>query len=317
MKLCLEPEDAGRLATLCGHCDDHLRIIEKQLGLKISHRGGFIHLRGESGKLDAACDLLQRLYGCTDNGQELTPRTVHMNLQNHSEEKRNGNAHQTVIKLRNASVSTCSLNQYRYVESVHQNDISFGIGPAGTGKTYLAVACALEALEQNRVQRIILTRPAVEAGERLGFLPGDLAQKIDPYLLPLQDALGTLLGRPQYERLYERGTIELAPLAYMRGRTLTNAFVILDEAQNTTATQMKMFLTRLGFGSTAVISGDLTQTDLSSSGLEDAVNRLRNVEGIGFNHFDENDVRRHDLVRRIIQSWDTYRPSSSAKKHSA
>lgn len=313
MKLCLEPEDAGRLALLCGECDDHLHIIEKRLGLKITHRGSALHLRGESNKLNMARRLLQKLYKHTGNGQTLTPHTIHMNIQNHTESNHVEDVSETIIKLRRASVGTCSHNQRRYVQSIRENDISFGIGPAGTGKTYLAVACALHALEQNRVQRIILTRPAVEAGERLGFLPGDLTQKIDPYLLPLQDALGALLGKEQYERLFERGIIELAPLAYMRGRTLTNAFVILDEAQNTTTTQMKMFLTRLGYGSTVVINGDLTQADLPHSGLSDAMERLVDIEGIGFTHFDESDVRRHHLVRQIIQSWDSHRPSHDKK----
>lgn len=310
MMLCLEPEDARRIAILCGQCDDNLHIIEKRLELKINHRGGVMHLQGDPHKLDIARELLHHLYNHTDNGQTLSPQTIHLSLQNHTMEQQGEKPPQTIIKLRNASVNTVSTNQHLYVQSIRTNDISFGIGPAGTGKTYLAVACALHALENNKVQRIILTRPAVEAGESLGFLPGDLADKINPYLLPLQDALGSLLGQTQYQNMSERGLIELAPLAYMRGRTLTDAFVILDEAQNATSTQMKMFLTRLGFGSTAVISGDLTQADLPHSGLSDAVTRLSKIEGIGFNYFDESDVRRHDLVRRIIQSWTTHQPSS-------
>jgi phosphate starvation-inducible PhoH-like protein len=315
MKLCLEPEDPQRIAILCGQHNNNLHIIEKLLDLKINHRGNLMHLSGESSKLDIARNLLHDLYGRTDKHQELPLDTIHMSLQNHAVEQKNGKSPQTIIKLRNASVSTYGTNQYHYVESIQEHDISFGIGPAGTGKTYLAVACALHALESSKAQRIILTRPAVEAGENLGFLPGDLSQKIDPYLLPLQDALSALLGQERYERMSERGVVELAPLAYMRGRTLTDAFIILDEAQNTTPAQMKMFLTRLGIGSTAVVSGDLTQADLSNSGLADAVKRLGDVRGIGFNYFDESDVRRHDLVRRIIQAWDTHKPPGLPGKH--
>ena len=314
MRLRLEPEDPQRIAILCGQHDNNLHMIGKLLGLTINHRGSLMHLRGESKKLDIARSLLHDLYGRTEKHQTLPPETIHMSAQNHSTEQQNGKSTKTIINLRHTSVSTYSANQDRYVESIRTHDITFGVGPAGTGKTYLAVACALHALENNQVQRIILTRPAVEAGEHLGFLPGDLSQKIDPFLLPLQDALNTLLGKTRYETMFERGIVELAPLAYMRGRTLTDAFVILDEAQNTTSTQMKMFLTRLGFGSTAVISGDLTQADLPNSGLAEALSRLQGVQDIGLNYFDKDDVRRHDLVRRIIQAWETHKPRRKTPK---
>ena len=266
--LLLEPNDSQLLANLCGQFDEHLRQIESRLGIELRNRGNAFQLIGEADACSAASRLLQQLYLEAGQGVKLTPEIIHLNLQEAGLEALPDNPQQssvepiTIIHTRKTSVKPRGKNQQGYVRSILNNDINFGVGPAGTGKTYLAVACAVQALMNDEVQRILLVRPAVEAGEKLGFLPGDLAQKIDPYLRPLYDALYEMIGFETVSKLIERNVIEIAPLAYMRGRTLNDSFIILDESQNTTREQMKMFLTRIGFGSTAVITGDATQIDL-------------------------------------------------------
>lgn len=301
----LEPVDNERLANLCGQLDEHLRLIERRLGLDIASRGELFQLTGDPDAVMAGERLIKELYALTQT-ETLTPATVNLQLQESGLNEPDA-GFGIGIKTRRGMIRGRGPNQKRYLQNIHDHDINFGVGPAGTGKTFLAVACAVEALESERVQRIVLVRPAVEAGERLGFLPGDLAQKVDPYLRPLHDALFEMLGFEKATRLAERNVIEVAPLAYMRGRTLNDAFVILDEAQNTTSEQMKMFLTRIGFGSKAVITGDLTQIDLPSSvtsGLREAVHLLKEVEGISQTFFDSRDVVRHPLVRKIIEAYD-------------
>jgi phosphate starvation-inducible PhoH-like protein len=306
--LTLEPADAKRLASLCGQFDDHIRQIEKRLGIQISNRGQDFSLVGEQERVQAAGQLLAELYSETDQGHELTPDEIHLALQQSALESLVGSGDSlTLIRTKKCTVKPRGLNQQKYVRAVQTNDINFGIGPAGTGKTYLAVACGVEALLKDEIERILLVRPAVEAGEKLGFLPGDLSQKVDPYLRPLYDALYEMLGFETVGKLIERNVIEVAPLAYMRGRTLNNAFVILDESQNTTREQMKMFLTRIGFGSTAVINGDPSQIDLprgQASGLKHSLQVLENVNGISFTFFTAKDVVRHPLVQRIVEAYD-------------
>lgn len=304
----LEPNDSRQLATLCGPLDTHLKQIEKRLGITIKNRGSDFQLIGENDVVRSAGELLKQLYREVNGGTKLTSEVVHLFLQESGVEALlDPDAEdQNLIRTRKKSVKPRGDNQIRYVDAIRGNDINFGIGPAGTGKTYLAVACAVEALEQERIRRILLVRPAVEAGEKLGFLPGDLAQKIDPYLRPLYDALYELLGFEKVEKLIERNVIEVAPLAFMRGRTLNDSFIILDESQNTTAEQMKMFLTRIGFGSTVVITGDITQIDLpvkTLSGLKHALVVLDEVKGISFTHFGVKDVVRHPLVQRIVEAY--------------
>lgn len=313
--LYLEPNDARHLALLCGQLDAHLRQIEKHLGIRISARGNQFHLEGPAQSVSTAAALLADLYADVCQGTELTPEALHLQLQ-HSEADHLADTGQAqsiqpiqVIRTKRVPVKPRGKNQQGYVRTIKHCDINFGIGPAGTGKTYLAVACAVESLLEDRVRRILLVRPAVEAGEKLGFLPGDLSQKIDPYLRPLYDALYEMLGFETVNKYIERNIIEVAPLAFMRGRTLNNSFIILDEAQNTTREQMKMFLTRIGFGSTAVITGDATQIDLpkgSPSGLTHASNVLADVEGIGFTYFGSKDVVRHPLVQRIVEAYDSH-----------
>lgn len=306
----LEPEDVGRLANLAGPLDEHLRQIELRLGVEISNRGGVFRVIGEPSIALATEKLLRQLW--EEAGSEvLTPQAIHLRLSQSQVEERSQalaeQAQEVVIRVKRGMVRGRGPNQSRYLHAIATHDINFGVGPAGTGKTFLAVASAVEALNQSKVQRLVLVRPAVEAGEKLGFLPGDLTQKVDPYLRPLYDALYEMLGVEKVARLIERNVIEVAPLAYMRGRTLNDAWVILDEAQNTTIEQMKMFLTRIGFGSTAVVTGDLTQIDLprhQRSGLRDAVEVLRGVEGISFTFFTAGDVVRHPLVQRIVQAYD-------------
>jgi phosphate starvation-inducible PhoH-like protein len=298
----LEPVEARRFANLCGQFDEHLRLIEQRLSIEIRNRGNQFELIGEPQHTTSAENLLRRLYRET-KGSELSPETVHLYLQESAVEDLANNP------VAEASVALRGLNQQKYVKEILGNDINFGIGPAGTGKTYLAVACAVDALEREQVRRILLVRPAVEAGEKLGFLPGDLAQKIDPYLRPLYDALYEMLGFEYVAKLIERQVIEIAPLAYMRGRTLNNSFIILDESQNTTVEQMKMFLTRIGFGSTAVITGDVTQVDLpkgTKSGLAQVIEVLKGVPGISFTHFMPKDVVRHPLVQRIVEAYERF-----------
>ncbi len=315
--LTLEPNDARHLAALCGQLDSHLRQVERRFGVTISARGNQFLLTGPVDGVAAAERLLTSMYAEVCLGVELTPESLHLQLQHVELDQLvavGTDADSPVqairmIRTKRAAIKPRGKNQQGYVRTIGQCDINFGIGPAGTGKTYLAVACAVEALLEDRVRRILLVRPAVEAGEKLGFLPGDLSQKIDPYLRPLYDALYEMLGFETVNKYIERHIIEVAPLAFMRGRTLNNSFIILDEAQNTTREQMKMFLTRIGFGSTAVITGDATQIDLprgSPSGLTHAGNVLAGVEGIGFTYFGSKDVVRHPLVQRIVEAYDSH-----------
>ncbi len=295
--------DNQRLARLCGALDENLRQIESALDVTIARRGGKFTVRGE--QAERAAQALEHFYDRASG--DLTLEDVQLGLtelsRNSSMERKDG----PQLLTRRADLHGRTPRQVEYIENILAHDLTFGIGPAGTGKTYLAVACAVDALERDKVKRIVLVRPAVEAGERLGFLPGDLAQKVDPYLRPLYDALFDLMGFEKTGKLLERGTIELAPLAYMRGRTLNHAFVILDEAQNTTPEQMKMFLTRIGFGAKAVVNGDVTQIDLArgqKSGLIEARRILDGVRGIAFTQFGAQDVVRHPLVARIIDAYD-------------
>lgn len=317
----LEPNDPRHLAMLCGQLDCHLRQIEKALEIKISPRGNQFLLAGAAINVAAGENLLIHLYAEVCQGVGLTPESLHLQLQQpgleHLAEGDGGAMVEAiqVIRTKRSSVKPRGKNQQAYVRSIQQHDINFGIGPAGTGKTFLAVACGVEALLEEKVRRILLVRPAVEAGEKLGFLPGDLSQKIDPYLRPLYDALYEMLGFETVSKYIERNIIEVAPLAFMRGRTLNNSFIILDEAQNTTREQMKMFLTRIGFGSTAVITGDVTQIDLPrgvQSGLTHINNVLTDVNGIGFTHFANRDVVRHPLVQRIVEAYDAHEVAVSA-----
>ncbi len=313
INLALLPEDNERLANVCGQADEHLRQIELRLGIEINNRGSQFQLIGNATAVRAADEVLKGLYNAARD-EALDPSKIHLFLQQSGVEALIENAPQpeipeTIIKTRRGIIRPRGPNQKEYLHKVLTHDINFGVGPAGTGKTYLAVACAVDALERDRVRRILLVRPAVEAGERLGFLPGDLAQKIDPYLRPLYDALYEMLGFERVAKLIERNVIEVAPLAYMRGRTLNDAFIILDEAQNTTPEQMKMFLTRIGFGSTAVITGDITQVDLPRgqlSGLRQATELLKKVDGISFTLFNARDVVRHSLVQRIVTAYDAF-----------
>ena len=313
-KLTLEPNETTRIANLCGRLDEHLKQIESQLHLKIIYRGNKFQISGSSSSIAIAENVLEYLYSLTNHEKTLTPELVHLALHELTEgpeDPATQRVHEklAIISTPKASVKPRSLHQHQYVEHMRKADINFGIGPAGTGKTYLAVACAVEALVTEKVSRILLVRPAVEAGEKLGFLPGDLAQKVDPYLRPLYDALHEMLGFDVVAKLQERNIIEVAPLAYMRGRTLNGAYIILDESQNTTREQMKMFLTRIGFGSTAVITGDMSQIDLprgTSSGLVHACNVLKTVDEISFTHFESRDVVRHPIVQSIVDAYDTY-----------
>lgn len=305
----LDPEDNQRLADLCGEHNAHLKQVEEGFGVRISHRGHLFCVDGRDRDVRHAQDVLTALYEDTESGSRLSPDRVHMAISQipHDAAKGRVSAHDVVIRVRKSLIRGKSANQKEYLKNILRHDINFGVGPAGTGKTYLAVACAVQALADEKVERIVLVRPAVEAGERLGFLPGDIGQKVDPYLRPLYDALYEMLGSERVGRLIERHVIELAPLAYMRGRTLGNAFVILDEAQNTTEAQMKMFLTRLGFGSRAVITGDPSQVDLPGdvrSGLVHAVSILGSVDGISITRFTGQDVVRHPLVQRVIEAYE-------------
>ena len=312
----LQPADNNRLANLCGQFDEHLHQIEKHLNVKINIRGNALRIIGDYKAVETARSILNKLYSETSN-EPLTPDVVHLQIleansdmdQGVAEKNENNNNNDAVINTRHTIVKGRTQNQKKYITSIMKHDISFGIGPAGTGKTYLAVACAVAALESNEVSRLVLTRPAVEAGEHLGFLPGDLAQKIDPYLRPLYDALYELLGYDNVCKLIDENIIEIAPLAFMRGRTLNDAFIILDEAQNTTSEQMKMFLTRIGMGSTAVITGDITQIDLhkgTQSGLNNAIEVLKDENKIKFTFFKAKDAVRHPLVQQIITAYDIH-----------
>ena len=308
----LEPDDLERLANLCGPFDAHLRLIEVRRGVEIANRGNVFRVSGEDPALTQAQRLLQTLYADAEH-DVLDEHAIHLRLGAYNGDvpapvaSHDGVPQDIAVRVKRGTLRGRGDNQRKYLHAIASHDINFGVGPAGTGKTYLAVAMAVDALNQSRVQRVILVRPAVEAGEKLGFLPGDLTQKVDPYLRPLYDALYEMLGVEKVARLLERNVIEIAPLAYMRGRTLNDAFVILDEAQNTSIEQMKMFLTRLGFGSTAVITGDVTQIDLpkhQKSGLKDAVDVLRGVDGVSFTYFEARDVVRHPLVARIVNAYE-------------
>ncbi|MDA9908932.1 PhoH family protein [Gammaproteobacteria bacterium] len=347
-RLVLEPENPQRLANLCGRLNEHLKQIEKRLLVKIQNRGNEFMVIGAPDAVKNSARIIHKLYDMTQDTQDLAPDTIHITIQEginnagqasiqkdveksmeesmeknmnkppvaeehgaieESEENNAANNDYLLLRTPKASIKPRGLNQNNYVRAITRHDINFGIGPAGTGKTYLAVACAVEALIKEEVSRILLVRPAVEAGEKLGFLPGDLSQKVDPYLRPLYDALYEMLGFERVGRLIEKNVIEVAPLAYMRGRTLNNAFIILDESQNTTTSQMKMFLTRIGFGSTAVITGDVTQIDLPKgvgSGLVQASKILENVEGVSFTYYLSRDVVRHPIVQKVVEAYDDY-----------
>jgi len=299
----LEPVDNQRLARLCGALDENLRQIESALEVTIARRGGKFTVRGEHAQ--RAAHALEHFYDRASG--DLTVEDVQLGLTELSTHADSASAEGPQLLTRRSDLHGRTPHQVQYIENILAHDCTIGIGPAGTGKTYLAVACAVDALEREKVKRIVLVRPAVEAGERLGFLPGDLAQKVDPYLRPLYDALYDLMGFEKTAKLLERGTIELAPLAYMRGRTLNHSFIILDEAQNTTPEQMKMFLTRIGFGARAVVNGDITQIDLprgQKSGLIEARRILVGVRGIAFTEFGAQDVVRHPLVARIIDAYE-------------
>lgn len=310
LELILEPADNARLAKLCGVLDENLRRIEAALDVTIARRNNVFSIQGARAEL--AVRALRQFYAQADN--DLSPNEIQLGLVEVGGEAETPSAEASPatthpLRTRRTELHGRTPRQVAYLRNMQEYDITFGIGPAGTGKTYLAVASAVDAFERDLVERIILTRPAVEAGERLGFLPGDLAQKVDPYLRPLYDALYDLMGFERVGKLFERGSIEVAPLAFMRGRTLNNAFIILDEAQNTTPEQMKMFLTRIGFGARAVVTGDLTQIDLprgNRSGLVEARDVLAAVKGIAFTHFQKEDVVRHPLVARIVEAYDNH-----------
>ena len=308
----LEPADNERLANLCGQFDEHLRQIEQRLGVEINNRGNQFRVIGDPKPAQAAAAILKQLYAATAQ-ERIRRETVHVSLQESGVAALLENQDEAqapddiVVTTKEGRVRGRGPNQRHYLQNIADHDLTFGIGPAGTGKTYLAVASAVAALNRDQVRRLVLVRPAVEAGERLGFLPGDLTEKVDPYLRPIYDALYEMLGFERVGKLLERGVIEVAPLAFMRGRTLNEAFIILDEAQNTTIDQMKMFLTRIGFGSRTVVTGDITQVDIprpQRSGLRDAVELLRGMQGVSFTFFTAADVVRHPLVQRIVAAYE-------------
>ena len=306
------PPNNTRLTHLCGPLDANLRRIEDALDVKIAHRHEQFKIEGPKLKAQRAMETLQALYEIAQ--RPIDPAVVQLTLAGDAAMAEDEDGAK-LLATRRTNLRARTPNQSVYLDNIASHDITFGIGPAGTGKTYLAVACAVDALERNAVQRIVLTRPAVEAGERLGFLPGDLTQKVDPYLRPLYDALYDLMGFEKVNKAFERNALEIAPLAFMRGRTLNNAFVILDEAQNTTPEQMKMFLTRIGFGAKAVVTGDVSQIDLPKeqlSGLIDAERVLKRVQGIAITRFNSGDVVRHPLVARIVDAYDGARKRGGA-----
>jgi phosphate starvation-inducible protein PhoH and related proteins len=319
--LVLTPEDNKRLLNLCGKCDEHLHLIEKRLEVHIKQRGYTFSISGAPEAVQRACATLTQLYDVAKQAPILAPREVHLHLQTAKNNPKDASGATKEFHLdihtKRAVIAARGENQVQYIKNIGNHDINFGLGPAGTGKTYLAVACAVQALEAARVGRIVLVRPIVEAGEKLGFLPGDLAQKIHPYLQPLYDALYEMIGFEQVTQLIERGIIELVPLAYMRGRSLNDAYIILDEGQNTTAEQMKMFLTRIGFNSKAVITGDITQIDLSNhrdSGLIHALEVLDGIKGISFTRFQTSDVVRHPLVQSIVEAYELHKQRKETSK---
>ncbi len=306
----LSPEDNDRLFALCGQNDEHLLLIETTLGVSIQNRGHDFTITAKSAtKAKQAINLIEELYNLTATQDTLDLGEINLRLRFINESQLVEKFNEINVRTKRGIIKARGNNQKIYVNNILTHDINFGVGPAGTGKTYLAVACAVNALEKDQVKRIVLVRPAVEAGEKLGFLPGDLAQKVDPYLRPLYDALYEMLDFEKVEKFLAKNVIEIAPLAYMRGRTLNNAFIILDESQNTTAEQMKMFLTRIGFGSTAVITGDITQIDLAQnkkSGLLHIIDVLKDISGISFTHFEPKDVVRHPLVQIIVEAYERY-----------
>lgn len=319
-ELTLLPDDTRRLSNFCGQLDMHLRQIETRLKVEVANRGNHFKVTGIEPAVQAACVVMQKLFEMAEN-EDITPEQVHLSLQEANIEDllqatlSSVKQDAVIIKTKRGVIKGRGKNQQDYLRKILTHDINFGVGPAGTGKTYLAVACAVEALQNELVRRIVLVRPAVEAGEKLGFLPGDMAQKVDPYLRPLYDALYDMLGFERVEKLLEKNVIEVAPLAFMRGRTLNDAFIILDEAQNTTTEQIKMFLTRVGFGSTVVVTGDVTQIDLPNermSGLKHVLKVLKDVEGISFTFFGVADVVRHPLVQRIVAAYDRYEEQAQA-----
>lgn len=311
----LKPEDNQRLVTLCGQFNENLHFIERSLGVEINSRGAEFQVIGIPHSVDTACKVLQKLYQETLSQSNLSKQHIMLTIKsidaNHKDQHHKNGDREYSIKIQKTTIKPRTPNQQHYLNGMLTHDINFGIGPAGTGKTFLAVACAISALEKEEISRILLVRPAVEAGESLGYLPGDLTQKIDPYLRPLYDALYEMLGIDRVNHLLSKGIIEIAPLAYMRGRTLNDSFVILDEGQNATIEQMKMFLTRIGFGSKAVITGDITQTDLPKrveSGLRHAITLLQRISGIQFSFFKSNDVVRHPIVQHIIEAYEAESP---------
>ncbi len=315
----LEPSDNARLANLCGPLDENLRLLESRLDVQIRRRGDTFRISGV--RAASAEDTLRELFDLAKS-EEVTPERVHLALRERESSGLAGGPGEPApgeqaVRVPRGGIRARGTHQRDYLAHIRARDLTFGIGPAGTGKTYLAVACAVESLSADSVRRIVLVRPAVEAGERLGFLPGDLTQKVDPYLRPMYDALYEMMGFDRVARFIERNVIEVAPLAFMRGRSLNDSFIILDEAQNTTVEQMKMFLTRIGFGSKAVVTGDVTQTDLPAgkqSGLSHVINVLRGVEGVAFTFFDAHDVVRHPLVQRIVQAYEA---RSDGRSHSS
>ena len=308
-ELTLEPNDNARLAKLCGPMDANLKLIEERLGVELRHRGNQFSILGDESSAALAADVIGSLYDASTRGA-LSADEVHLVLQEAKSANGMSEAGDAVrVQTQRGGIRARGANQREYLDNIRKLDLTFGIGPAGTGKTFLAIACAVEALQADRVRRLVLVRPAVEAGERLGFLPGDMQQKVDPYLRPMFDALYEMMGFEKVARCIERNVIEVAPLAFMRGRTLNDSFVVLDEAQNTTVEQMKMFLTRIGFGSKAVVTGDITQTDLpghKQSGLNQAIDVLRGVSGVAFTFFTARDVVRHPLVQRIVQAYEAH-----------
>ncbi|MGX5175014.1 PhoH family protein [Aliikangiella sp. IMCC44653] len=311
IEIILELENNQELALINGHLDENLRLIEKRFGVEINNRANVYKIIGEPEHLSAVSDVMEAMHREVAENHQLTNELLHVIVQSGcqalAQENKQRNKDDIVISTKRGQIRPRGLNQKRYVENIIASDVTFGIGPAGTGKTYLAVAAAVDALERQEVRRILLTRPAVEAGEKLGFLPGDLNQKVDPYLRPLYDALYEMLGFEKVAKLIEKNVIEIAPLAYMRGRTLNEAFIIMDESQNTTVEQMKMFLTRIGFNSRAVITGDITQVDLprgKTSGLRQAIDILDNVAGVKFSFFQAADVVRHPVVQRIVKAYE-------------